>query len=244
MSSNYTWNATHPIYGIPLAVAESPIHPTITCTVRLPHHAHTTTTSVTTWLNTNYFLWAVCAAHAAHLTNINPSNPWTQAFNFHHLATWTEIQARVAEIENPYRFGIPIPEPPVRSAVVTHITDSGPAERFVIRAEPSAQLGVVSGLALHSVWRLFRFVTGRECGGFEVLLYEDEEVEAQGEDSEAFVLIDSDLGDSVGSLPSLVMSGSSEDDSSDEDVRSVEGDVWRAEVWEFLDGLDEDAVEL
>ncbi|KAJ5146332.1 uncharacterized protein N7515_000896 [Penicillium bovifimosum] len=229
MSSNYTWNAPHPIYGIPLAVTQSDIQPTLTCTIRLSPSLSpppttptttTTTTTVKTWLNTNYFLWTLSAAHATTLSATNPSNPWSQTFNF---AVWTEIQNRVAEIENPYRFGIPIPEPPVTRAVVTHFPDTDAEElvRFVIRKE-EGRMGVVSGLAPGSVWGLLRFVSNRVCGRFEVVLFgeeqEDEEDEGEGEE-EGFVFVgDEDVGEEVG---------------------SVEGDVWKAEIWEYLDQHDE-----
>jgi hypothetical protein len=33
---------------------------------------------------------------------------WTNTFETHYRNTWDEIQARVQEIDGPYRFGIPI----------------------------------------------------------------------------------------------------------------------------------------
>ncbi|KAJ5575734.1 hypothetical protein N7535_002660 [Penicillium sp. DV-2018c] len=236
----------------PPPLLHSPTHPSLTCTIRLPHphpqdpdsdkenhnpnpaSTSTTKTTIKTWLNTNYFLWSISAAHAAHTSKTSPSNAWTQTFNYHHLPTWTEIQARVAEIENPYRFGIPIPEPPIAGAVVRHVTSAGAGagagagERFVIRKEEMVR---TAGL---------RVVSGLEVGRGEEEAWEEEEGTGRDEADGDFVLVGEGLDGSVGSLSDL---DSGEYDSDAEVVPDVEGDCWKADVWEYLDGHDEFADE-
>ncbi|KXG49711.1 uncharacterized protein PGRI_056790 [Penicillium griseofulvum] len=163
MSANYNWQAIHPVYGVPLAVIQATKQPRIHCDVRQKHNlpSRSWAVRISTWINTNYFLWCLCAG----LADYRSDEKWTNTFNTHHRKTWVEIQARVQEVEGPYRFGIPIPMPPVMKAVVVHHPESGPAETFTVRPEarPTHLIPNITGVSRDAVWGLLRFVTERQA---------------------------------------------------------------------------------
>ncbi|KAJ5462834.1 hypothetical protein N7475_007778 [Penicillium sp. IBT 31633x] len=174
MSAKFNWQAVHPISGVPMAVAQATEQPTIRCDVRQAHNlpSRSWAVRISTWINTNYFLWSVCAG----LANYRSDQQWTDAFNAHYRSTWDEIQARVQEIDGPYRFSIPIPSPPVTHAIVVHHPESGPDETFRIRREPRRTHLNPQPMSLprDSVWPLLRFVTERESSvadDFDVILH-------------------------------------------------------------------------
>ncbi|KAJ5517962.1 hypothetical protein N7453_000384 [Penicillium expansum] len=70
----------------------------------------------------------------------------------------------IREIDEPYRFGMPIPMPPVIQAVVIHHPESGPAEIFTVRPEarPSHLVPRIISMSPDAVWGLLRFVTERQ----------------------------------------------------------------------------------
>ncbi|CDM29537.1 hypothetical protein DTO013E5_5136 [Penicillium roqueforti] len=162
MSANYNWQAVHPIHGVPIAVVQATEQPVIRCDVRQKHNlpSRSWAVCISTWTNTNYFLWSLCAGLAGYRSD----EEWTSTFETHYRKTWDEIQARVQEIDGPYRFGIPIPMPPVRKAVVIHHPESGPAQTFTVRPEPRPFHIVpqVTRMSRHAVWGLLRFVTERQ----------------------------------------------------------------------------------
>ncbi|KAJ5165409.1 uncharacterized protein N7500_007239 [Penicillium coprophilum] len=173
MSANYSWQAVHPVYGVPISVVEATEQPVIRCDVRQRHNlpSRSWAVRISTWINTNYFLWSLCAG----LADYRSDEEWTNTFQTHYQDTWDEIQARVQEIDGPYRFGIPIPMPPVKKAVVIHHPESGPAETFTIgpEARPSHLIPRVTSMPRDAVWGLLRFVTGRQSSvpdQFDVVL--------------------------------------------------------------------------
>ena len=173
MAANYSWQAVHPIYGVPLSVVQATEQPVIRCDVRQRHNlpSRSWAVRISTWINTNYFLWSLCAG----LADYRSDEEWTNTFETHYRKTWEEIQARVQEIEGPYRFGIPIPMPPVVRAVVIHHPETGPTETFTLCPEPrpSYLLPKVTGMSCHAVWGLLRFVTERQSSlpdQFDVVL--------------------------------------------------------------------------
>lgn len=162
MSANYNWQAVHPVYGVPIFVVQATEHPPIRCDVRQRHNlpSRSWAVRISTWVNTNYFLWSLCAGLAGYRSD----EEWTNTFEIHYRKTWDEIQARVQEIDGPYRFGIPIPIPLVMKAVVIHHPESGPAETFTIypEARPSYLVPQVTRMSSDAVWGLLRFATERQ----------------------------------------------------------------------------------
>ncbi|KAJ6132065.1 hypothetical protein N7471_007280 [Penicillium samsonianum] len=161
MSANYNWQAVHPVYSVPISVVQATEQPAIRCDVRQRHNlpSRSWAVRISAWVNTNYFLWSLCAGLAGYRSD----EEWTNTFETHYRKTWDEIQARVQEIDSPYRFAIPIPMPPVIKAVVIHHPESGPAETFTVRPEarPSYLVPQVTSMSPDAVWGLLRFVT--EC---------------------------------------------------------------------------------
>ncbi|KAJ5470087.1 hypothetical protein N7530_007444 [Penicillium desertorum] len=161
MAANYNWQTVHPVYGVPLSVVQATEQPVIRCDVRQRHNlpSRSWAVRISTWINTNYFLWSLCAGLAGYRSD----EEWTNTFETHYRKTWDEIQARVQEIDGPYRFGIPIPMPPVVGAVVIHHPETGLAETFTVRPEarPSYLVPKVTSMSRHAVWGLLRFVTER-----------------------------------------------------------------------------------
>ncbi|EKV10671.1 hypothetical protein PDIG_55090 [Penicillium digitatum PHI26] len=162
MSTNYYWQAVHPVYGVPISVVQATEQPVIRCDVRQRHNlpSRSWAVRISTWTNTNYFLWSLCAGLAGYRSD----EEWTNIFETHYRKTWDEIQARVQESDGPYRFGVPIPMPPVTQAVVIHHPESGPAKTFTVRPEtrPSYLVPWVTSMSSHAVWGLLRFVTERQ----------------------------------------------------------------------------------
>ncbi|KGO70832.1 hypothetical protein PEX1_046760 [Penicillium expansum] len=162
MSANYNWQAVHPVYGVPISVVQATEQPAIRCDVRQRHNlpSRSWAVRISTWINTNYFLWSLCAGLAGYRSD----EEWTNTFEIHYRKTWDEIQARVREIDEPYRFGVPIPMPPVIQAVVIHHPESGPAEIFTVRPEarPSHLVPQIISMSPDAVWGLLRFVTERQ----------------------------------------------------------------------------------
>ncbi|KAJ5360702.1 hypothetical protein N7517_009893 [Penicillium concentricum] len=162
MSDNYNWRAVHPVYGVPIAVVEATEQPVIRCDVRQKDNlpSRSWAVRISTWINTNYFLWSLCAG----LADYRSDDEWTNTFDTQYRTTWDEIQARVQEIDGPYKFGIPIPMPPFTKAVVIHHPESGPEETFTVGAEarPSHLVPRVTRMRRDAVWGLLRFVTERQ----------------------------------------------------------------------------------
>ncbi|OQE24847.1 hypothetical protein PENFLA_c009G00275 [Penicillium flavigenum] len=173
MAANYNWQVVHPVYGVPLSVVQATEQPVIRCDVRQRHNlpSRSWAVRISTWINTNYFLWSLCAG----LADYRSDEEWTNTFETHYRNTWDEIQARVQEIDGPYRFGIPIPMPPTLRAVVIHHPETGPAETYTVRPEarPSYLIPKVTSMPRHAVWGLLRFVTERQSSfpdQFDVVL--------------------------------------------------------------------------
>ncbi|KAJ5958269.1 uncharacterized protein N7479_005419 [Penicillium vulpinum] len=173
MAANYDWQAVHPVYGVPISVVEATEQPIIRCDVRQKHNlpSRSWAVCISTWINTNYFLWSLCSGLASYRSD----EEWTNTFEARYRKTWDEIQARVQEIDGPYRFGVPIPIPPVMKAVVIHHPESGPAETFTVRPEarPSYLIPQVTSMPGDAVWGLLRFVTERQSSvpdQFDVVL--------------------------------------------------------------------------
>lgn len=162
MSANYNWQAVHPVYGVPISVVQATEQPAIRCDVRQRHNlpSRSWAVRISTWVNTNYFLWCLCAG----LADYRSDEEWTKTFEAHYRKTWDEIQARVQEIDGPYRFGVPIPMPPVMKAVVIHHPESGPAETFPVcpEARPPYLVPQLTSISPDAVWGLLRFVTERQ----------------------------------------------------------------------------------
>lgn len=162
MSANYNWQAVHPVYGVPISVVQATEQPAIRCDIRQRHNlpSRSWAVHISTWVNTNYFLWSLCAGLAGYRSD----EEWTNTFETHYRKTWDEIQARVQEIDGPYRFGVPIPMPPVMKAVVIHHPESGPAEMFTVcpEARPSYLVPQVTSISPDAVWGLLRFVAERQ----------------------------------------------------------------------------------
>ncbi|KAJ5512301.1 hypothetical protein N7463_001853 [Penicillium fimorum] len=173
MSANYNWEAVHPVYGVPISVVEATEQPILRCDVRQKHNlpSRSWTVRISTWINTNYFLWYLCAG----LADYRSDEEWMTTFDTHYRKTWDEIQARVQEINGPYRFGVPIPMPPVAKAVVIHHPESGPAETFTVSPEvrPPHLTPWMTSMPRYAVWGLLRFVTERQSSvpdQFDVVL--------------------------------------------------------------------------
>ncbi|CAG8900157.1 unnamed protein product [Penicillium egyptiacum] len=173
MSANYNWQAVHPLYGVPISVVQATEQPVIRCDVRQRHTlpSRSWAVRISTWINTDYFLWSLCAG----LADYRSDEEWTNTFDTHYRKTWDEIQARVQEIDGQYRFGVPIPMPPVMKAVVIHHSESGPAETFTVRPEarPSHLVPQIASMSRYAVWGLLRFVSERQSSmpdQFDVVL--------------------------------------------------------------------------
>ncbi|KAJ5602639.1 hypothetical protein N7537_005595 [Penicillium hordei] len=148
--------------GSPISVVQATEQPTIRCDIRQRHNlpSRSWAVRISTWVNTNYFLWSLCAGLAGYRSD----EEWTNAFETYYRKTWDEIQARVQEMDGPYRFGVSIPMPPVMKAVVIHHPESGPAETFTVspEARPFYLVPQVTSMSSDAVWGLLRFVTERQ----------------------------------------------------------------------------------
>jgi hypothetical protein len=157
------WQRIHPIYGVPIAAVEATEQPSIQCNlVRDNQPLLKSSITISTWLNTNYLLWLLCAGHA----DSGIDEQWTIAFESKHRWCWNEIQARVQEIDGPYRFGLVVRPPPVFSAVITHIYENDPVNySFRICAEdcPSYLAPPATEMPRNGVWGFWQFLAEREA---------------------------------------------------------------------------------
>lgn len=82
MSANYNWQAVHPVYGVPISVVQATEQPAIRCDVRQRHNlpSRSWAVRISTWINTNYFLWSLCAGLAGYRSD----EEWTNTFEIHY----------------------------------------------------------------------------------------------------------------------------------------------------------------
>ena len=116
---------------------------------------------ISTWINTNYFLWLLCAGHAENGTD----EDWTIAFETQYQSRWNEIQAKVQEVKGPYRFGLVIPPPPVFEAIVTHVRETDPANhcfKICVEDRPTHLAPPATSLPRDGVWGFWQFLSERE----------------------------------------------------------------------------------
>jgi hypothetical protein len=109
------WQRIHSIYGVPVAAEQATEQPSTLCHILqedqlLPKSSF----KISTLVNTNYFLWLLCAGHSEN----GIDEDWTIAFENQYRLHWNKIQARVRGVPGTYRFGLVIPVPPVFQAVI------------------------------------------------------------------------------------------------------------------------------
>ncbi|CAI7642364.1 unnamed protein product [Penicillium bialowiezense] len=155
MSSLSDWERIHPIYGVPVAAEQATTQPSISCRVRREgqHGNEGARVPVSTWINTDYFLWTLCAGLAASETD----EQWALEFETKHQASWNEIQARVREVGGSYRFGLRIPAPPVIEVTIT------PAMEVCAEGRPTHLAPPATSLSRDGVWTFWKYLAEQEC---------------------------------------------------------------------------------
>ncbi|KAJ5795121.1 hypothetical protein N7457_001720 [Penicillium paradoxum] len=173
MADDHSWKSPHPVYNVPLAVLQATKQPTIYCDVHQVDNLAPLSwaVEVSTWINTNHFLWSLCAG----LADSGTDKDWTGTFNAQYRLVWEEIQARVQEVDGEYKFGILIPEPPVQDAMVIHRPGNPMQQTWKLRSHPRHVHATpqVTSYSWSGLWRFLRFVTENQStvsGRFEVVL--------------------------------------------------------------------------
>lgn len=162
MEHDSNWQRIHPIYGVPIAAEQALEQPSIFChVVRGSKALAKAPVPISTWINTNYFLWLLCAG----LADDGIDKDWTSSFESNHRACWNEIQNRVNEIEGSYRFGLAIPPPPVFAAVITHVSArSSTSQSFKICSQdsPTELAPFSTSLPQHGIWGFWKFLSEKQ----------------------------------------------------------------------------------
>lgn len=162
MKHDSNWQRIHPIYGVPIAAARAIEQPSILCHVLRGSQAlPKAPIPISTWINTNYFLWLLCAG----LADNGIDKEWTASFENTHRSCWNEIQNRVNEIEGSYRYGLAIPPPPVFEAVITHVSArNSTSQSFKICSQdcPTHLAPFSASLSQHGLWGFWQFLSEKQ----------------------------------------------------------------------------------
>ncbi|KAJ5350130.1 hypothetical protein N7541_007857 [Penicillium brevicompactum] len=155
MSTPSDWDRIHPIYGVPVAAEQSTSQPSIICRViREGQYTEGAQVPVSTWINTDYFLWTLCAGLAASETD----EQWTLEFETKYQDCWKEIQARVREVGGSYRFGLRIPAPPVFEVEITPAKEVSPSFKICAEGRPTHLAPPMTGLPRDGVWAFWKYL--------------------------------------------------------------------------------------